>query len=381
MKRRELLASMAAAAVFGFSGMVAAHAETVNVGVSISSTGPAASLGIAQKNSVELLPKTLGGLPVNYVMLDDATDPSQAGRNARRFVDAEKVDAIIGSTTVPTSLAVAEVATEVGIPQIALAPFTPRDPKWIFPIPQSVSVMSRALMEHMRDNGIKTLGFIGFSDAYGEAWLTDVTNRAKEYGVELVAAERYARTDQSVVAQVLKLLAAKPDAVLVAGSGTPAALPMRTLGQRGYKKQVYQTHGAANNDFLRTAGDAATGLVLPTGLILVAEQLPEDHPSRAVGLAYLKAYEGAHGEASRNPFGAYAHDAYLLLDAAVAEAAKVAKPGTPEFRAAIRNALEQSKDIVLTHGIATMSPTDHSGLGDAARSLITVQDRAWKLID
>lgn len=381
MNRRQLLASVAAASLIGFSGMTAAQAASVNVGVSVSSTGPAASLGIAQKNSVELLPKTLGGLPVNYVILDDATDPSQAGRNARRFVDAEKVDAIIGSTTVPTSLAVAEVATEAGIPQIALAPFTPREPKWVFPIPQSVAVMSQALMEHMRDTGIKTLGFIGFSDAYGEAWLNDVTKRAESHGVKLVAAERYARTDQSVVAQVLKLMAAKPDAIIVAGSGTPAALPMRTLGQRGYKQPIYQTHGAANNDFLRTAGASAQGVVLPTGLILVAEQLPADHPSRAVGLGYLKAYEGAHGEGSRNPFGAYAHDAYLLLDVAVAKAAKAGQPGTPEFRAALRDALEQTKEVALTHGMATMSPTDHSGLGDAARALITVQDGAWKLID
>ncbi len=287
MKRRQLLASMAAAALFGLSGLATAQADSVTVGVSISSTGPAASLGIAQKNSIELLPKTLGGLPVRYVILDDATDPSQAGRNARRFVDAEKVDAIIGSTTVPTSLAVAEVASEIGVPQIALAPFKPREEKWTFPIPQSVGVMSEALMEHMRDNGVKTLGFIGFSDAYGEAWLNDVANRAETYGVKVVATERYARTDQSVMAQVLKLIAANPDAVLVAGSGTPAALPMRTLSQRGYKKRIYQTHGAANNDFLRTAGASAQGVVLPTGLILVAEQLPADHPSRAVGLSYL----------------------------------------------------------------------------------------------
>lgn len=380
MKRRQLLASMAAATLFGLGSFTMAQAAGVTVGVSVSSTGPAASLGIAQKNSVELLPKTLGGLPVRYVVLDDATDPSQAGRNARRFVDAEKVDAIIGSTTVPTSLAVAEVAAEAHVPQIALAPFKPREDKWTFPIPQSVGVMSEALLEHMRDNGVKTLGFIGFSDAYGEAWLTDVTNRAEAYGVKLVAAERYARTDQTVMAQVLKLMAANPDAVLVAGSGTPAALPMRTLNQRGYKKLIYQTHGAANNDFLRTAGASAQGVILPTGLILVAEQLPADHPSRAVGLSYLKVYEGAHGEGSRNPFGAYAHDAYLLLDRAVAQAARSAQPGTQAFRDALRHAIEQSRDVPLTHGIATMSPNDHSGLGAAARALITVENGAWKLI-
>ena len=381
MKRRHLLASMLAATVFGLAGAAQAKAENVTVGVSVSSTGPAASLGIAQRNTVDLLPKTLGGLPVNYIVLDDATDPSQAGRNARRFIDAEKVDAIIGSTTVPTSLAIAEVANETGVAQIALAPFAPKDIKWVFPIPQNVGVMSTALFENMKKQGIKTLGFIGFNDAYGEAWLTDVNRRAGEFGIKVVATERYARTDQSVVAQILKLLAAKPEAILVAGSGTPAALPMRTLSQRGYKGQIYQTHGAANNDFLRTAGATAEGVILPTGLVLVAEQLPQDHPSRGVALPYLKAYEGAHGEGSRTPFGAYAQDAYLLLDKAVAEALKTTKPGTPAFRAAVRDALESTKDLPLTHGIATLSATDHSGLGAGARALITVKDGAWKLID
>lgn len=381
MKRRQLMASVLAAALFGLSGLTYAQTPGVTVGVSVSSTGPAASLGIAQRNTVDLLPNTLGGLPVKYVVLDDATDPSQAGRNARRFVDAEKVDAIIGSTTVPTSLAIAEVANETGVAQIALAPFAPKEIKWVFPIPQSVGVMSTALFEDMKKQGIKTLGFIGFNDAYGEAWLTDVSRRAEEFGIKLVATERYARTDQSVVAQILKLLAAKPQAILVAGSGTPAALPMRTLSQRGYKGQIYQTHGAANNDFLRTAGATAEGVILPTGLVLVAEQLPADHPSRAVALPYLKAYEGTHGEGSRTPFGAYAHDAYLLLDQVVAQASKTAKPGTPEFRQAVRDGLEASKDIPLTHGIATMSASDHSGLGAGARALITVKDGSWKLID
>ncbi|NML26031.1 ABC transporter substrate-binding protein [Zoogloea dura] len=380
MNRRQLLNSLSAACLLAFAGIGHAQAQTVTIGVSVSSTGPAASLGISQKNTIELLPKTLGGLPVNYVVLDDASDPTQAGKNARRFADADKVDAIIASTTVPTSLAVAEVASEAKIPQIALAPFAPKAIQWVFPLPHSISVMSSVLFDEMKKRDTKTIAFIGFSDAYGEAWLKDVEKRAEQNGIKLVAVERYARTDQSVTAQALKLTAQKPDAVFIAASGTPAALPMRALRERGFKGQFYQTHGAANNDFLRVAGNTDEGLVLPTGLVLVAEQLPDSNPSKKVALNYLKAYEGKHGAASRNPFGAYAQDAYLLLDKAVATVGKKAAPGTPEFRAALRDALEKTKDLPLTHGINTMSATDHSGLGDGARVLITIEKDSWKLL-
>lgn len=380
MNRRQLLTGISAALALAFGGVSLAQAQTVTIGVSVSSTGPAASLGISQKNTIELLPKTLGGLPVNYVVLDDASDPSQASKNARRFADADKVDAIIASTTVPTSLAVAEVASEAKIPQIALAPFAPKAIQWVFPLPHSISVMSSVLFEEMKKRDTKTLAFIGFSDAYGEAWLKDVEKRAEQNGIKLVAVERYARTDQSVTAQALKLTAQKPDAVFIAASGTPAALPMRALRERGFKGQFYQTHGAANNDFLRVAGNTDEGLILPTGLVLVAEQLPDSNPSKKVALSYLKAYEGKHGAGSRNPFGAYAQDAYLLLDKAVATVGKKAAPGTPEFRAALRDALEKTKDLPLTHGLNTMSATDHSGLGEGARVLITIEKDSWKLL-
>ncbi|MBL8471592.1 MAG: ABC transporter substrate-binding protein [Rhodocyclaceae bacterium] len=380
MNRRQMLNTLAAACLLAVSAVNHAQAQTVTVGVTVSSTGPAASLGIAEKNTIELLPKTLGGLPVNYVILDDASDPTAAGKNARRFADADKVDAIIGSTTVPGSLAVAEVANEAQIPQIALAPFPPKQPQWIFPLPHSIAVMSSALFEEMKKRHTTTLGFIGFSDAYGEAWLKDVEKRAEQNGIKLVGVERYARSDQSVTAQALKLTSAKPDAIFIAASGTPAALPMRALRERGFKGQFYQTHGAANNDFLRVAGNSDEGVILPTGLVLVAEQLPDSNPSKKVGLAYLQTYEAKHGAGSRSPFGAYAQDAYLLLDKAVATVGKKATPGTPEYRAALRDAIEKTSNLPLTHGQNTMSATDHSGLGEAARVLITIEKDAWKLL-
>lgn len=380
MNRRTMLRCAAMAICFQSTGYALAQPATVTIGVTLSTTGPAASLGIAEKNTIELLPKTLGGVPVNYIVLDDASDPTQAAKNARRFVESDKVDAIIGTSNVPGSIAVAEVANESKTAQIALAPFVPKQIQWVFPLPQAVSVMSSALFEHMKQSGVKTLGFVGFADAYGESWLQDVQKSAGQYGINVVAVERFARTDQTVTAQALKVLQAKPDAVLVAGSGTPSALPMRTLRERGYKGKFYQTHGVANNDFLRIAGSSDEGAILPTGSVLVVEQLADSEPSKKPGLAYVQAYEAKYGAGSRSPFGAYAQDAYLVLDQAVAVAVKKAKPGSAEFRAALRDAMEAVKDLPVTHGVISMSPTDHSGYSMTSRVLVTIEKKSWKLV-
>lgn len=353
----------------------------VTVGVTISATGPAASLGIPEKNTLEMLPKTLGGQPVKYIILDDATDPATANKNARRFVESDKVDVIIGSSTVPTSMAVIDAAVSSKTPQIGLAPFPvkPEQHEWVFPLPQSVALMASAIYEDMKKKNVKTLGFIGFSDAWGESWVKELQARLEAQGVKLVATERYARTDQSVTGQALKLMAANPDAVLVGAAGTPGVLPMRTLRERGYKGQIYQTHGVANFDFLRLAGNSDEGVLLPTGPVLVAEQLPADHPSKAVAFNYVTQYEMKHGINSRNNFGAYAYDAYLVLDHAVANAVKKAAPGTPEFRAALRDAIEATRELPVTHGVITMSRQDHSGYDQRGRVLVSIFKDNWKL--
>lgn len=370
-------------AAFGVASLCVsiAAAADVTVGVSISTTGPAASLGIPEKNTLEMLPKTLGGQPVKYIILDDATDPAAANKNARRFVESDKVDVIIGSSTVPTSLAIIDAAVSSKTPQIGLAPFPvkPEQHNWVFPLPHSVALMASAIYEDMKKRNVKTLGFVGFSDAWGESWVKELQARLEAQGIKLAAVERYARTDQSVTGQVLKLMAANPDAVLVGAAGTPGVLPMRALRERGYKGQIYQTHGVANFDFLRLAGDTDEGVLLPTGPVLVAEQLPAAHPSKSVAFNYVTQYEMKHGLNSRNNFGAYAYDAYLVLDAAVAAAAKKAAPGTPEFRSALRDAIEATKELPVTHGVITMSKQDHSGYDERGRVLVSIMKDNWKL--
>jgi len=366
-------------ALFG----AAAQAD-INVGVTVSATGPAASLGIPEKNTVELMPKTIAGQKINYIVLDDASDTTKAVANTRKLITEDRVDIVLGSTTTPNSLAMLDVVSEAQVPMVSMAASArivePVDAKkrWVFKTPQNDIMMSLAIAQHMAANGVKTVGFIGFADAYGEGWYGEFSKVAAIKGIQIVANERYARTDTAVTGQVLKLIAAKPDAVLVAGSGTPAALPQKTLKERGYTGKYYQTHGVANADFLRVGGKDVDDTFLPSGPVLVAAQLPAAHPVRKSAQAYVAAYEAAYGKDSVSTFGAHAWDAGLLMSAAVPAALKKAKPGTPEFRVALRDALEQVKDMAGAHGIFSMSATDHLGLDQRAYVMVKIQNGAWK---
>lgn len=356
----------------------------VNVGVTISATGPAASLGIPEKNTISLMPKTIGGQKINYIVLDDASDTTAAVNNTRKLIAENKVDVILGSTTTPASLAMIDVASEAQTPMISVAAsariIEPMDAKkkWVFKTPQNDIMMSLAIAEHMAANGVKTVAFIGFSDAYGEGWSQEFAKAADLKKIKVVANERYARTDTSVTGQALKIMAAKPDAVLVAGSGTPAALPQKTLKERGYTGKMYQTHGVANADFLRVGGKDVEGTFLPAGPVLVADQLPASNPVKKSALAYVAAYEAAYGKGSVSTFGAHAWDAGLLMSSAVPAALKKAQPGTPEFRAALRDALEQTKDVSGAHGVFNMTAQDHLGLDQRARVMVKIENGTWK---
>lgn len=356
----------------------------INVGVTVSATGPAASLGIPEKNTISLMPTTIAGQKVNYIVLDDASDTTKAVANTRRLLTEDKVDIILGSTTTPNSLAMIDAVAEAQTPMISMAASArivePQDAKkrWVFKTPQNDIMMSLAIATHMADAKIKTVGFIGFADAYGEGWFQEFSKAAALKGLQIVASERYARTDNSVTAQVLKLVGAKPDAVLIAGSGTPAALPQAALVERGFAGKVYQTHGVANNDFLRVGGKNVEGTFLPSGPVLVASQLPANHPLKKSATEYVTKYEAAFGKGSVSTFGAHAWDAGVLMAAAVPVALKKAQPGTPAFRAALRDALEQVKELPGAHGIFNMSPADHLGLDQRARVMVKIENGAWK---
>jgi branched-chain amino acid transport system substrate-binding protein len=375
---RRFCTALAIATAFAAGG---AHAQ-VTVGVTLGATGPGASLGIHYKNAFQLMPKTLGGQPVRYIILEDGSDATNAGKNARKLISEDKVDVVMGSNGVPSSLQIAQVAAETQTPYLCLTPIAvkPDVYKWTFSVPQPTELMMSAVAEHMKANGVKTVGFIGFSDGWGDLMYKATEFHAATSGYKVVTNERYARADTSVTGQVLKIMAANPDAVVVGGSGTGGALPHLALIERGYKGRIYHNHGTVNAEFIRVGGKNVEGAIAPTGPLIVPEELPANAPTKAVSLDFTKRYEAAFGAGSRNAFAGYTNDAVMLLGAAIPGALKQAKPGTPEFRAALRDALENVKNLVGTHGVYSPTAANHNGLDDRARVLVRVQGGTWRLM-
>jgi branched-chain amino acid transport system substrate-binding protein len=353
----------------------------INIGVSLPLTGPASGLGIPMANQFKLWPQTIAGQKVNLIVLDDATDPTNGVRNARRFITDDKVDLIIGSAATPVGIAMADVAAEGQTLQLLGTPaqLPPGKDKWSFRLPQSNAVMSHAIVEHMKKQGVKTVGFLGYTDAYGEGWLKDFTPLAEKAGIKVIAAERFARSDTSVTAQALKLVSANPDAMLLVASGSGAALPHKAIVERGFKGKIYQTHAAATRDLMRVGGKDVEGAYVVSGPVIAPEQLPDSHPSKKLALDFVQKYEKAYGAGSRNQFAGHAYDALIVLEKIVPVALKKAKPGTPEFRAALRDATETMGRTVFAHGVMNWTKDDHWGYTPETGVVVKVVNGDWKM--
>ena len=358
----------------------------INVGVILSLTGPGASLGIPTQNAIKLFPKEVAGQRINFIVLDDGSDPTNSAKNFKRLVDENKIDVLMGSSTSPATMPLVFIASEKRVPHISLAASVkivePQDVtrRWTFKAIANENIVTAITVNHMVDNNVKTLAFIGFNDAYGESWLTELDAQALKVGIKRVATEKYARTDASVTAQILKILSVKPDAVMVAGAGTPGALPQKTLLERGYKGRIYQTYGIANREFLRLAGKDADGAYFAAGGVLVASQLDDSNPIKAVGLNATNTYEKVHGPNSMSIFVANAFDANMLLRAGLTAALAKEKPGTDAFRSILRDSLEQVRNLVTTQGVINMSPMDHVGYDKRAAVMVKITNGAWKYI-
>ena len=376
MKLKKTLLALAITAV----SSTAALAD-IKIGVSLALTGPGSGLGIPMQNQFKLFPQTIGGEKVQLIVLDDATDPGKGAANARRFVTEDKVDVIIGSCITAVAAAMTDIASEAGTVQLAGSPVgvpAGKD-KWMFRLPQSNTVMGYAVVESMKKQGIKTIGFLGYTDAYGEQWLKEITPLLDKAGIKIVATERFARTDTSVTPQALKINAANPDAVLVVASGSGAAMPQLGLLERGYKGKIYQTHAAATMDLMRVGGKAVEGTYVVSGPVIAPDQLPDSHLSKKLALDFVAKYDKAYGAGSHNQFAGHAYDAQVALEKAIPLALKKAKPGTPEFRAALRDSLETMGRTTFAHGIMNWTAADHWGYTMETGVMTKVVDGKFKV--
>jgi len=368
--------------MIAFAG--SSHAQ-VKIGITLPISGPAATLGIGSRNALSLAPIKVGDVDVQFIVLDDATDTTRTVINARKFVDEEHVDAIIGSATAQQCLAELEVIAAAKTPAICnSATKSVTDPvddkrRWIFKTAANDAIMAGPLFKHMLSHGVKTVGFIGFDDAYGEGWLKELNQRAPGENLKIVDVERYARRDVDVTGQVLKLVSANPDAVLVVGSGSPATLPVLALSQRGYKGRVYLSSGVASMDFLRIGGRALNGAVAGVGPNLVWEQLPDSNPTKAITAKFMPAYEDKFGKENRSNFAPQAYDAWIIIQNALPAAMAKAKPGTEAFRVALRDAIEATHELDANSGVFNFSPTDHAGLDERAAAVVRIDNGKWIL--
>ena len=358
-----------------------ARAE-ITIGIDLPLTGPAAGLGIPCKNGLAFWPDSIGGEKLKLIVLDDASDPTQATKNARRFVTEDKVDLMLGSAATVPALAMAAIAAEGETVQLAESPIEtlPGKDVWTFRLPQSTAIMAAGIVEHMKKTGVKSFAFIGYSDAYGESWLKDMTRIGNEAGIKLTTAERFARPDTSVTAQAIKAVASNPDAIVLVASGSGAAMPHLAVVERGFKGKIYQTHSAASNDLIRLGGKAVEGAFVISGLAVIPEGLPTGHPSKKLAVDFVQKYEKQFGPGTRNQFAAHTYDAFLVLQRVIPEALKKGKPGTREFRVALRDALENAGEIAATQGVFRYSPKDHFGLDEHARMMLTIVGGNWKVV-
>ena len=361
-----------------------AHAQ-LKVGITMSASGPGAALGQPQSKTVPILPKEIAGQKVTYIALDDESDPTKAAQNARKLISEEKVDVLVGSSLTPVSLPLIDIAAETKTPLLTLAAaavlVSPMDDKkkWVFKVVPNDDIMAKAILKHIAKTGAKKLGYIGFSDGYGEGYYNVLKAEAPKAGIELTTHEVYARNDASVTGQVLKIIASKPDAVFIAAAGTPAVLPQKALRERGYKGPIYQTHGVATNEFIKLGGKDVEGAVFAGESFTIAHDLPQDSPLRKPTEEYIAAYRGAHGGESPNLFGAHLWDMIVLLGRAAPNALKAGKPGSAEFRSALRDELERGKDVYLNNGLSNMTASDHNGYDKRSAFLIKVEGGAFRL--
>ncbi|MEJ8850425.1 ABC transporter substrate-binding protein [Variovorax rhizosphaerae] len=362
--------------------VASALAADLKVGLSVSLSGPNSSLGVPYSKGMaaaQAYKGEINGRKVQLIVLDDGSDPTTAGRNARKLIEEEKVDVIMGTSGVPAAIAMAQVAKETKTPMIGLTPILldAADNPWVMTVAQPTQLMIDAVVERMKRNNVKTVGYIGFSDAWGDLVYTAMMKAAPKAGITVVSNERYARADASVTGQVLKIVALKPDAVMTGGAGTPGALPFLALQERGYKGGVYGQHGLINPDFVRVVGAAGQGALMPTGPIIVAEQLPDNYPTKKIGLDFRSVFQKTNGAPTTDAFSAYSFDGWLVFADAAARAK--GEPGTPEFRVALRDAIFSTKEVVGTHGVYTFKPGDISGVDERARVIVKLEDGKWKL--
>jgi branched-chain amino acid transport system substrate-binding protein len=370
-----------AAAILTAGFAATATAQEIKVGITAAFTGPQAAIGAPYKQTADIFPDKLAGIPVKWITLDDAGDVATSVKNTKRFIEEEKVDVVMGTSSAAGIAAMMEITFENKTPHLTLAPaaITEQKRPWAFNVPQAVPLIVSGVIEDIKKKGYKQIGFIGFADVFGDLVFAALKQQSTVVGFTIISDERFNRNDTSATAQALKVMSGNPDAVVIGAAATPSTLPQIALRDQGYTKQIYQMHGSVSRPVLQAGGKMMEGTLAPTGPIMVAADLPDSNPIKKVSLDLIEKFEAKYGKGTTSPFSGYAWDCMLILQAAVPDAIKKGKPGTPEFRAALRDSIQSGREVVGTNGVYKYTETDHYGLDERARVLVIVKDGAWRL--
>ncbi|SMP47292.1 amino acid/amide ABC transporter substrate-binding protein, HAAT family [Desulfonatronum zhilinae] len=374
------LLTLATAVVLGAASPAWA-ADPIKIGAILSATGPASFLGEPERNTLHMLQDQIneqGGLlgrPLEVIIYDDETEVNKAVSAANRLLSRDRVVAAIGATTSGNTLAVMPRFSSARIPLVSMAAaeriVKPINP-WVFKTPQSDRHAVIKILEHAKLEEFGNIAILTVSDGFGQAGREVLQELLPAYGMNLVADEIYGPRDTDMTPQLTKVRGLNPDAIIVWGTNPGPAVIARNRVQLGMQTPMYMSHGVASKRFIELAGEAAEGLILPAGRLAVADQLPEDHPQKALLLEYIQAYE-ARFNAEVSTFGGYAYDALMLI----VEAVNRAGEATPQ---AIRDNLEQVSGFVGTGGIFEMSPEDHNGLDERAFVMVRITNGDWELL-
>jgi branched-chain amino acid transport system substrate-binding protein len=364
-----------------------AHAGEVKLGLILSLSGPISSIGVPYEKGIKAWEAgnhdKIGGNTLKVIEIDDASNADAASRAAKKLVEEDHVDVLMGTAGTPGSLAIYSVAAEAHVPMLFTGNGSVPGPAgdWEITIPQPTPLMVSADIAYMKAHNIHRVAFIGFSDVWGDTVYNALLQTAKPAGIEVISNERYARPDTSVTPQILKIMALHPDAVLTGGSGSPGALPHLALAERGYTGPEFASHAVVNSEFVRVGGKAVEGVIAPTGPEVVAEQLPDSNPIKAVSMEYRKLFKEANGVEATDAFPCYAYDAFLLMaDGIKRVAAKGIAPGTPEYRTALRDALVSTHELVGTQAVYDFTPGQRFGTDDRSRVLVQLEHGKWQLV-
>lgn len=377
------IARLGGALVIAFGLVAAAHAaDPIKIGSVLSVTGGGAYLGDPELKTLQLYVERINkeggvlGRPLELVHYDDGTDASKANAFAKRLIEDDKVDIIVGGTTTGSTMSMVPLVEKAGIPFISLAggvPIIAPVKKWVFKTPQTDRMAAEKVFQDMKKRGFTKVALLSETSGFGQSGKKESEAVVGNYGVTLVANETYGPKDTDMTPQLTKIKGT-PDvqAVFVFGFGGPPAIVTKNYKQLGITLPMYQSHGVASDEYIKLSGAAAEGVRLPSGAILVADKLPANDPQKAVTTAYRKTYSERFKE-DASTFGAYAYDGLMMAVDAIKRAGSTDK-------AKVRDAIEQTKGFVGTTGVFNMSPTDHMGLDLSSFRLLEVKNGDWAIV-